>query len=227
VARTRANCIVSTIASTMANDFAVIIFAKAPVPGEAKTRLIPALGAEHAALLHAALTERAIESAMRADAAWVELCATPGVDHAFFANCEDDFDVELAEQGDGDLGARMLRALNRTLADDANAVLIGADCPALTPKLLNAAALALQTHDVVLVPAEDGGYTLVGARRTHPAMFDGIAWGTGTVLSQQRAQLAACSLSWCELETLWDVDRPEDIPRVKALMPPLDFFWPT
>jgi uncharacterized protein len=206
VARTRANCIVSTIASTMANDFAVIIFAKAPIPGEAKTRLIPALGAEHAALLHAALTERAIDTAMRSDAAWVERCATPSIEHAFFANCEDDFDVELAEQGEGDLGARMLRALNRTLADDADAVLIGADCPALTPKLLNAAAVALHTHDVVLVPAEDGG--------------------TDTVLVQQRSQLAACNLSLLELETLWDVDRPEDIPRVKELQPPLEFFWP-
>jgi uncharacterized protein len=210
----------------MASDFAVIVFARAPVPGEAKTRLIPALGAEHAALLHAALTERAIDTATRSQAAWVELCATPDATHAFFANCEDDFDVELAEQGEGDLGQRMLRALNRTLADEANAVLIGADCPALTPALLNAAAAALAAHDVVLVPAEDGGYTLIGARRTEPAMFDGIAWGTGSVLAQQRRQLAARGLSHHELETLWDVDRPDDLARVKVLHPPLDFFWP-
>lgn len=210
----------------MANDFAVIVFAKAPIPGEAKTRLIPALGAEHAALLHAALAERAIDTATRSQAAWVELCATPSVEHAFFANCEDDFDVELAEQGEGDLGQRMLRALNRTLADDADAVLIGADCPALTSKILNAAAAALATHDVVLVPAEDGGYTLIGARRTDPKMFDDIAWGTGTVLAQQRQQLAACGLSLHEMETLWDVDRPEDLARVKELNPPLEFFWP-
>ncbi len=210
----------------MANDFAVIIFAKAPVPGEAKTRLIPALGAEQAALLHAALTERAIDTALRSDAAWVELCATPDIAHAFFENCSEDFDVELSTQGDGDLGQRMLRALDRTLADDAHALVIGADCPALTPKLLNAAADALQAHDVVLIPAEDGGYTLIGARRTHVAIFDGIDWGTSEVLVQQRRRLAACGLTWRELDTLWDVDRPEDLARVKALQLPLEFFWP-
>jgi hypothetical protein len=211
----------------MKNDFAVIVFAKAPIPGEAKTRLIPALGAEQAALLHAALAERAIETALKSQASWVELCATPDTTHLFFDQCEERFNVELATQGEGNLGARMLRALGRKLKDDANAIIIGADCPALTPKLINAAADGLATHDVVLIPAEDGGYTLIGARRTHAGMFDGIDWGTDSVLAQQRHQLSVRGLTCIELETLWDVDRPEDLARVKALQPPLAFFWPT
>jgi uncharacterized protein len=211
----------------MATEFAIIVFAKAPIPGEAKTRLIPALGAEHAALLHAALTERTLETAIASDAAWVELCATPDRREAFFVQCEEDFDIALSNQGEGDLGGRMLRALNGALTSGVAALVIGSDCPALTKKTLHEAAAALTTHDVVLVPAEDGGYVLIGAKRTHPAMFADIEWGTANVLVAQRAALTNCGLTWKELEPLWDVDRPEDLPRVKALTPPLEFFWPS
>ncbi|MBL8510911.1 MAG: TIGR04282 family arsenosugar biosynthesis glycosyltransferase [Betaproteobacteria bacterium] len=210
----------------MENDFAVLIFAKAPEPGQVKTRLIPALGAEHAALLHTALTERLIETAQQSGADYVELCCAPDADHAFFHDCQEDFDVALGEQGGGNLGERMLRALNRVLKVHPKVIVVGADCPALTAAHMSAAAAALDAVDVVLAPAEDGGYTLIGARRTHPAMFDGTDWGSETVLAEQRRNLDACGLSRLEIETLWDVDRPEDLPRLRELKPPLLFFWP-
>lgn len=210
----------------MANNFVVIVFAKAPIPGQAKTRLIPALGAEQAALLHAALTERAITTAQKSPAFEVELCCTPNSEEAFFQYCAEDFDVALTEQGDGDLGERMLRALDSALAHIERVIIIGADCPALTAKHIQTAANLLGSADVVLMPAEDGGYVLIGAMRTHPEMFDNIQWGTSSVLAEQRRSLEGCGLTLIETETLWDVDRPEDLPRVKALKPPLEFFWP-
>ena len=210
----------------MENDFVGIVFAKAPVPGEVKTRLIPALGSEHAAMLHTALTERAIETAQRSGATDVELCCAPDIEHAFFQACAEDFDVLLTAQGDGDLGERMLRTLDRAIGEYGCAIIIGADCPALTAQHIAGAARMLNKHDVVLTPAEDGGYALIGATRTHTAMFSAIDWGTDVVLEQQRRNLVACGLATHEMETLWDVDRPEDLPRLKALKPPLDYFWP-
>lgn len=211
----------------MANKAEILLFAKAPVPGEVKTRLIPALGEEGAALLHAALTERVLTTA-RATGIEVRLCAAPDGGHSFFAACAEDHAVPLAAQlANADLGARMLHALENSLRTHQRALLIGADCPALGVKHLLAAAAHLLHHDVVLTPAEDGGYVLIGARRTHPAMFTGIAWGGAEVLARQRAALAAAGLTWHEMETLWDVDRPEDLARLKALCPPFEFFWPS
>ncbi len=210
----------------MASNFLLIVFAKAPVPGEVKTRLIPALDAEHAALLHAALAERALATALDTDAEAIELCCAPDDSHSFFQSCAEDFEIDLSTQGDGDLGARMLRAIDRGLEEFPRVVLIGADCPAMTASHIDAAAAALAGHDIVLTPAEDGGYALIGARRSHTDMFQGIDWGTATVLVQQRDNLQACKLSWHEMETLWDVDRPDDLPRLRALRPPLEFFWP-
>lgn len=210
----------------MENEFVVIVFAKAPIPGDVKTRLIPALGAEHAAMLHTALTERAIATAQQSGAADVELCCAPDIEHAFFQACAEDFDVLLTAQGGGDLGERMLRTLNRAIGEYGRAIIIGADCPALTAQHIANAAGMLGNHQVVLTPAEDGGYALIGATRTHTAMFSAIDWGTDVVLEQQRRNLVACGLSAHEMETLWDVDRPEDLPRLKALKPSLDYFWP-
>jgi uncharacterized protein len=206
---------------------ALIVFAKAPVPGQAKTRLIPALGAEGAAALHAALVERALDTALAvADAQgwWMTLCCTPDARHPFFADCAEDFEIDLTEQiNHPDLGQRMLAALKAALAEEERALLIGSDCPALTKKQLLTAAEALLTHDVVLIPAEDGGYVLIGARKTHAAMFANIRWGEGSVFATQLEALKACGLSCATLEPLWDVDLPADLPRLSTLKPPLAF----
>ncbi len=204
----------------------IIVYAKAPVPGQVKTRLTPALGAEAAALLHAALVERALAIARDSGLVHGELCCAPDTAHGFFQTCAEDFGVLLAAQGEGDLGGRMLGTLTRALQSHDAAIIIGADCPALTGRHVAKAARALADHDVVLTPADDGGYVLIGARRVDGAMFDGVDWGTHKVLEQQRRQLRARGLSWHEMETLWDVDRPEDLPRLRALKPALEFFWP-
>lgn len=210
----------------MKSSCCLIIYAKAPVPGQVKTRLMPALDGEMAALLHAALVERALDTARRSGIAEIELCCAPDTHHSFFDACADDFGVVLTEQGEGNLGDRMLRTLRHALADHTAALIIGADCPALTGKYLAEAATRLSGQDAVLAPAEDGGYVLIGATRTDPGMFGDIEWGSGKVLEQQRRNFSARGFRWQEMPTLWDVDRPGDLARLKALKPPLEFFWP-
>lgn len=196
----------------------IIVFAKAPVPGAVKTRLAPALGPAGAARLHERLVARTLETATAAGADAVELCCAPDAAHPFFAGCAARHGVALAEQGEGDLGERMYRALRRANDAGALAVLIGADCPAFTAAYLTAAAHALDAGcDAALGPAADGGYVLVATRDARSAMFDGVAWSRPDVLVRQRAAFAALGWRWHELAALWDVDRPEDVARLRRM----------
>ena len=139
----------------------VAVFARAPVPGEAKTRLIPMLGAEGAARLHAGLVLHALRVAIAADLGPVELWCAPDCDHPFFMQCAEGLGVSLRTQRGADLGRRMACAFASAVCENAPLVVIGSDCPALTPALLREAAEALQSHDAVIAPAEDGGYVLI------------------------------------------------------------------
>lgn len=191
----------------------IVVLAKAPVAGTVKTRLAPRLGAEGAARLHAALVRRTLRTALEAAVGPVELCAAPSTRNSFFAACVREHGIELSEQGEGDLGDRMARVIGRVTASGSRAVLLGADCPALDATYLRDAVRALSGHDIVLGPAEDGGYVLVAARRLVPEMFRSLCWGTGTVLDGTRTRLREAGATWCELATLWDIDRPEDYDR--------------
>jgi len=199
----------------VASRTAIVVFAKAPVPGEAKTRLIPHLGAAGAARLHAALIERALETARAADLGSVELCCAPDAAHPFFATCAERYGVALTAQAAGDLGTRMAAAFDRVVPDAGPALLIGTDCPALKSVHLREAAAALATGcDAVLGPAADGGYVLVGLARPSLQVFEGIEWGGSSVLRDSRARLATLGWRWHELAELWDVDRPDDLTRL-------------
>jgi len=193
-------------------ETALLVFARSPRPGRVKTRLVPLLGAQGAARLHARLVERTLSTAVAAGLGRVYLYCTPGTGGAFFKKMQKRFGVRLRPQSRGDLGERMYNALRRYPC----AVLIGSDCPALKPADLRAAARALREDaDVVLAPAEDGGYPLIGLRRVSRRLFDGIAWGGPQVLAQTRRRLRAMGWRWKELRTLWDVDRPEDVARLR------------
>jgi len=191
------------------------VFAKAPVAGEVKTRLAPVLGPEAAANLHAGLVRHALDIAVRSRVGAVELWCAPDERHPFFGRCAEEFGAGLRVQRGADLGARMLEAFRLALDENASLVLIGADCPALSPAVLQAAARALSSFDAVIAPAEDGGYVLVGLSRLLPGIFEGMAWGEGGVMAETRARLAAAAVRWKELETFWDIDRPEDYARLQ------------
>jgi rSAM/selenodomain-associated transferase 1 len=193
----------------------VAVFAKAPVPGEVKTRLIPLLGAADAAELHATLVRRTLATARNAGVGPVSLWCMPDAGHPFFAASAAQYGATLHAQRGGHLGERMARALGQLLADGP-ALLVGSDCPSLVAGDLCAAAGALATQDAVFQPAEDGGYVLVGLSRPLPGIFDGIRWGESGVMRETRERLRAAGARWQELPVRWDVDRPEDYRRLLA-----------
>jgi rSAM/selenodomain-associated transferase 1 len=191
---------------------AVAILAKAPLPGLAKTRLAPVLGADGAASLQARLIERVVTTAQAAAVGPVTLWATPDHHHPVFQTIAALLDVALAVQPDGDLGARMMAAIT---AAGGPAMVVGTDCPGLTPEHLRAAARALVDGvDVVIVPVDDGGYGLIGMRRPQPVLFDGMTWSTSSVMAESRRRLTRLGLSWREPARLWDVDVPADLERL-------------
>lgn len=201
-------------------NVAVVIMAKAPIPGLAKTRLIPLLGEAGAAHLQARLLQRAVISALAADLGSVQLWATPDPLHPDIAACQDIGTISVHTQVSGDLGQRMQWAMAKTQAHAADACLvIGTDCPVLTPALLGEAAALLKRNDAVLIPAEDGGYVLIGMRRMATEVFAGIDWGSDKVLAQTRERFAALGWRWVELETLWDVDTADDFRRLRSRFP--------
>ena len=189
----------------------LIVFAKAPVAGQAKTRLIPALGAEGAAALATRLLRHTLAAGMAAGFDQVELCVAPDTSHPAFGALASAYGLALTAQGEGDLGARMDRALARVLHDHRHAVLIGTDAPALNAARLRDAACALHEADAVFVPALDGGYALVGLRRAQPALFRGIAWSTAHVMAQTRQRARAAGLTWTERDPVPDIDEPDDL----------------
>jgi rSAM/selenodomain-associated transferase 1 len=198
------------------NPVAIAILTKAPIPGLAKTRLIPAIGAHAAAVLQERLTEHAVAIACAADIGPVTLWCSPDIDRASFQDLGRRLPIVLKQQPDGDLGDRMLGAI---AAAQGPALVIGTDCPAFTVEILRAAADALQQADIVLIPAEDGGYVLIGSREPHPQLFDGIAWSASSVLAETRARIAALGLKAVELPTLWDVDTEDDLVRFERMFP--------
>jgi hypothetical protein len=192
----------------------VIVFAKAPVPGAAKTRLVPALGAEGAAALARRMLRHTLEQAVSAGLGPVELCAAPDGGHPALREAAAAPGVTLAVQGDGDLGQRMHRAFERHLVTHDGALLIGTDAPALDAGVLRQAARALAGHDAVFVPALDGGYALVGLRRADARCFAGMRWSHAQVMADTRDRLRAAGLRWAELAPLADVDEPADLVHV-------------
>lgn len=193
----------------------ILIFAKAPRPGCVKTRLIPLLGAAGAATLHARLVERTLAAARAADVGTVELWCAPDTAHPFFDTCRERHGVTLMQQSAGDLGARMVDACQRTLAQTGRVILAGSDCPVLAASHFRAADRALRGgDDAVFCPVQDGGYVLIGLTRCDPGLFAGVAWSTASVMQSTRDRLKQLGWRWHELETLWDVDRPEDCERL-------------
>lgn len=193
----------------------IVVFAKAPQAGRVKTRLAAQIGAQAAASLHARLVERTLLTAVGADCGAVELHGSPS-NHSCLRALARCHGVVLRSQAEGDIGRRMARAFREGLRTHRRMILVGSDCPALAPADLQRAARLLRGCDAVIAPAEDGGYPLLGLSRPAPGIFEAIAWSTPSVIGQTRAKLAALHLRWRELRTLWDVDRPVDLERLRA-----------
>jgi len=181
------------------------------VLGKVKTRLIQKLGARDALDLYQQMFERLIAE-LSASRFKTELWISPDKDHAFF----EPFAFARFQQAGPDLGGRMSTALRDGLARHESVILIGTDLPLINRSYIELAVNALRDHDVIIGPAEDGGYGLVGIKGEIPDLFSDIDWGTERVLSQTCARLNRDGLDFGLLPLIWDVDRPADLPRYEA-----------
>lgn len=193
----------------------IAIFAKAPIAGFAKTRLIPRLGAEGAAKLQEELILRTVATALRAEIGPVHIWCAPDSGHPVFTDLARRHTIGLADQAFGTLGERMHEVFVMETAQ-ASTLLIGVDCPPLTARHLRVCAERLLTRDAVFLPAEDGGYVLVGLRRPEQHVFENISWGGSTVMQTTRRRLREAKLTWSEPQVLWDLDLPTDLDRWEA-----------
>lgn len=195
----------------------VQVFAKAPQPGQVKSRLIPVLGAHNAAELHCRLVRQTLGTVAIARVGRAEIWTTPPANNAFLQVCKRLLGLPLLMQPEGDIGARMSYAARDGLKRGRFVLLLGTDVPSLDPEDLRAAHRALENgDDAVLGPAEDGGYWLIGLRRHDDSLFDAIPWSTPAVLEHTRRRLRALGWRWHELPVRWDLDRPEDLARTAA-----------
>ncbi len=191
----------------------LILFTRYPRPGRTKTRLIPALGAQGAAALQQRMSEAIIAQMAQFAAQYpvnLEIRYADGNQQAVEAWLSSD--IPCLDQGEGDLGDRLRRAFAQAFSQGSRqVVVIGADCPHLTPALFAQAFAALESRELVLGPAMDGGYYLIGLNRLAPALFAEIPWGSEEVLAATLKQAQDLNLSTHLLEPLADVDRPEDL----------------
>ena len=194
----------------------IVIIAKAPLPGFAKTRLIPALGAAGAAALARLMLQRTLSAASQAGLGPIELCCAPVWSAPAWDGVAVPEGCVLTEQGEGDLGARMARASLRAIAQGESVLLIGTDCPTVDADLLKEAAAALEQADASLVPTYDGGYALLGLRRFDGALFEAMPWSTAEVAPQTRQRLARMGWRLAELPTQHDIDEPADLQWLPA-----------
>ncbi len=197
-------------------DCCIIVFAKAPIPGKVKTRLLPYMSAQTSALLHEKLVLHCLKTAVESGVGHVELWCSPSTGYNFFTQCEKMFPIKLYSQVEGNLGERMAHAFKEALKRTPLVLLMGTDCPALSHHDLKEAKETLNRGiPVVISPAEDGGYVLIGLREYEERLFEGISWGTESVLEETRERIKILGWRWRELPRRWDVDRPEDVERLR------------
>jgi len=199
------------------NNRQLIVFIKAPQPGKCKTRLIPFMSAEQASEFYKELVINCLDKAVTLESTDVVIYTYPDIKHPYIKALGERYPVTLKLQVGTDLGERMHHAIQQSLQHYERCVLIGTDCPVLAPPYIDKAFKALDQHDMVLGPAKDGGYVLIGATKIEPGLFENVKWGTNTVLQQSLNNNAAAAYKTHLLNTLWDIDTPEDYIKYQSL----------
>jgi rSAM/selenodomain-associated transferase 1 len=200
----------------------ILVFAKAPVSGEVKTRLAQGIGDDEATRIHGAMVEYAVAEAVQAQLAPVEIHGRWNEGQEFFVSLQERFGVELIPQVGADLGERMQHALSRALQSADYALLLGTDCPLVDAVYLKQAMGRLHGGaEVVLGPVEDGGYILIGMRSVEPTLFRGVNWGGSEVLEESRRRCENVGIHWEELPRLYDIDTEVDLRRLIEESPKL------
>ena len=195
------------------NKRALLVFAKAPIAGHAKTRLIPKLGSAGAANLHQKLVRHTLDTLSNSNYWDTLLWCAGDMEHNFFRHCSANYDLKLFSQQGDDLGQRMYNAAKFSLQNYDSICIVGTDCPMLKSENISQAFDALKHIDVAFNPAEDGGYILIATNSIERNIFEGIQWGTSQVMTQSLGKAKQLNLNVKLLDTLWDVDIPEDLER--------------
>lgn len=198
-------------------DAVVLVFAKAPVAGTVNTRLIPDIGVEAATELQSELINSRLAALTEQELCKVQLWCAPDDSHDFFQHCKNEYKVDLFKQQGADLGERMSLAIKENLQNYKRVVLIGTDAPSLTVDHIEESIKQLDGNDVVIGPAEDGGYVLIGMSQRCDEIFRSVLWGGDTVLEATRANIRSNNLTRFELEPCWDIDRLKDYQRYKII----------
>lgn len=198
-------------------DTVILLFAKAPVAGKVNTRLIPDIGVQAATQLQHDLIHQRLLSLTQKNICSVCLMCAPNVHHDFFLQCEKQYPITLLAQSGADLGMRMSNGIAHALKKYHYCIVIGSDAPALGDGVIQQAIASLKADtEAVFVPAEDGGYVLVGMKNPHEVLFQDIHWGSDRVMQQTRNKLKQRNIAFTELATCWDIDRVEDYQRYLA-----------
>ncbi|MDT8451946.1 MAG: TIGR04282 family arsenosugar biosynthesis glycosyltransferase [Gammaproteobacteria bacterium] len=202
-------------------DAVLLVFAKAPVAGTVNTRLIPDIGVEAATELQSELVHSRLSALKASKLCEVQLWCAPDCEHDFFQRCKNSYEVTLHQQQGADLGERMAQAIKANLKKFKRVVLIGTDAPSLSTEQIESALKKLgEANDIVIVPAEDGGYVLIGMSRPCDAVFQSVPWGSDKVLTATHENIRQNNLTSAELEPCWDIDRVEDYWRYKKSFSP-------
>lgn len=199
------------------NRHCLQIFAKAPIPGRVKTRMQPVLSPIESAQLAKQLLETTLDHSEQLADCDRQLWCAPACDHPWLQTLTKNHDLQCFDQIKGDLGRRMWHALNQGIKNHQAVVLIGSDCPFLTTDYLSQTFLSLQQKKTLVIsPANDGGYVLIGSNQPVPrTVFEQIHWGSNTVLEETLYQLKKAAIEYTLHPALDDIDRPEDLRLLK------------
>lgn len=201
-------------------DTCLCVFAKAPISGQVKTRLLPALSESQACQLHKNLLQHCISQTQHVD--WQSQLWSPDISHPSIRASAQEYLMSLHQQQGIDLGARMAFSVQQSLQNFNYVIIIGSDCPSIDATLIADALQQLKAgSDVVIGPAVDGGYVLIGFSVCVESVFTDIEWGTERVLEATRVRLDAAGLSWHELVSQRDIDRPDDLVYLQQSYPDL------
>ena len=193
------------------NKGALIVFAKAPVVGNVKTRLIPHIGEDKATSVYISLLEKTLDTALNSNFTDIQLWIEGDIEHEFFRNMPERDKFHYYLQSGTTLGERMYAAFECALKTYSYAVLIGSDCPGLSIADLDETQALLQKNDIVLGPAKDGGYYLIALSNNHFSLFEGIAWSQETVFAETRERINLLNWRMGLLQERWDVDDEEGL----------------
>lgn len=194
----------------------LVQFARAPLEGQVKTRMIPHLSAAGARDLHCELVTWTCRQLLASGLGDVEVHVAGETGEPLFERCLSLGATAVVGQEGAHLGERMYHAIREGLERYASVILVGSDCPGIDAAYLRRAVFALGEAPLVLGPATDGGYVMLGASAIEPDIFHDIPWGTAEVYARTRAALSGMTTLWAELPALADIDRPEDLPVWEA-----------